>query len=765
MRNISILSSAVNRTGELSAAAKITGTENKFDITEITDLIEAGDIDNAIHLLKEAGISATVMETDGGSKVVTFKYQNVKYTTYYNPPVDEVTGGNDETEEETHTERQNFDDGSYRLKYIDTKGQMIKDEHYTKDGVLEQWCDYEYDENGVNRKQTVHYADDSYWYVNEFDEKGRNSISYTGQKEGVIDSYDKYEYDENGKLKTMTHMDGNKNVLNTTYYDENEKPVREERWDGTTTVYDYKDDGSEARTTKDVNGQMVTYVEYDSDGRLAKILYYENGEIAETTTCEYDEDGTCTKKTVDSDGKLLTFELRDSKGSMIYSETLKQNSDSSKGISDTDKLLYKFSQGDLSVLDELEELGATVEKDDFGYYTVTFEGKLYNFSEDSEFQRITTEVGNLCSKYSFGLMSKNEFISALKELGAEVTTDADGTIKYELKAGEGSMSGEIENAADGVDNGCMGADYTILKQLGLSDEQIEKYFEREDYDYEYGDGGDKGSYSAYRLKNDIEINGKKISTVTELVKTLNSTPLTDEEKFAMDDLCYKLEQGNTSALELLNAKGIDVDITNGEDITSYTFEYNGKEYTVYAINDSTEYGKFLGKLNELEAKRALGIITLDEYAEALEKLGAKVEKTSSESGSNAIKWSYDNPDDYSTTSAEVEENDDSEIKGVPFDTLRHAGLTNAQIKKYFHSETNAQDFDNYTYTTYTLNENIKINGKEINSIADLVKALSVKINTRITNGKFMPLQFLQETGFTGTFGNFNNSKSLFNQLK
>ena len=72
------------------------------------------------------------------------------------------------------TERQDLDDGSYRIYEYDANGNKIKISYYNADGTLKEYNTNEYDENGKEIKWSYYNAD------------------------GTLDMYVTHEYDANG---------------------------------------------------------------------------------------------------------------------------------------------------------------------------------------------------------------------------------------------------------------------------------------------------------------------------------------------------------------------------------------------------------------------------------------------------------------------------------------------------------------------------------------------------------------------------------------
>ncbi len=230
--------------------------------------IGMGEEEKAIETL-EKGLSET------GDETIRAKLDEMKKPEETTPEVTTTPKG-------PRIEREDFNDGSYRIYEYDSNGNEIKRSYYNPDGTLDYYLILEYDSNGNRIKENYYKPDGTldYYYTGEYDSKGNCIKISQYNADGNLNNV--YEYDSNGnKIKeSCYYSDGN---LNNVYeYDSNGNRIKESCYysDGTLYGYwisEYDSNGNEIKTSYyNGDGTLNDYSirEYDSNGNWIKTSYY-----------------------------------------------------------------------------------------------------------------------------------------------------------------------------------------------------------------------------------------------------------------------------------------------------------------------------------------------------------------------------------------------------------------------------------------------------------------------------------------------------------
>ncbi|HPO49961.1 MAG TPA: hypothetical protein PLO89_06505 [Spirochaetota bacterium] len=189
--------------------------------------------------------------------------------------------------------------------FYNSYGKITKNIKYNLSGIVD--LIYEYDEKGNKVKESYYVGDNKFYFIKyEYDERG-NQLK-------------KESYDESGDLKATANFNSDENINIVSFPD------------GSSTIYDYKENGVVKETSLSDNGTVKYIYEYDEYKKNKKYSHYdENGNLKSLyefndnnnvikqsifddnknlrSVYEYDENGNRIRiKTFDSQGKEIDYE-------------------------------------------------------------------------------------------------------------------------------------------------------------------------------------------------------------------------------------------------------------------------------------------------------------------------------------------------------------------------------------------------------------------------------------------------------------------------
>lgn len=214
-----------------------------------------------------------------------------------------------------HTERKDYEDGSYEIYEYDERGKMVKSMFYTADGNLHFYTVYEYDAAGKLVKENNYLADGSSngYVIPEYDVAGNKVKETFYNADG---SYSIFEYDENGKAVKSTYYKADGTVDFVTEYSSDGKVIKDiwyNEEDGSISIIlvpEYDSTGKVIKETGyDADGNVLGWniPEYDNAGQVMKDVYYNaDGSINYWLAFEYDSTGEIVKITMyNADGNEI----------------------------------------------------------------------------------------------------------------------------------------------------------------------------------------------------------------------------------------------------------------------------------------------------------------------------------------------------------------------------------------------------------------------------------------------------------------------------
>lgn len=231
--------------------------------------------------------------------------------------------------------RYHFDDKvSYTTSYqYDSRGRLTKKEKAIDDGTVYEKTEYDH-QGELLSKKTVRNSKNIFQNIDEYDEH-LNHISYMYYYEGEPSSFCEYEYDQNGMETKASYYDYNDGVktissieeniedsynckkksyftesgaadgYSTFEYNDSDRTKRENRYDNhgnqtEYTEYEYDNQDRETKkTTYNTAGVILkeTETKYDSQGNRVEEIQREGGKQTYRSQCEYDQYGHVVKET------------------------------------------------------------------------------------------------------------------------------------------------------------------------------------------------------------------------------------------------------------------------------------------------------------------------------------------------------------------------------------------------------------------------------------------------------------------------------------
>ncbi|MBN2174304.1 MAG: hypothetical protein JW731_09240 [Bacteroidales bacterium] len=191
---------------------------------------------------------------------------------------------------------------SKKYSYVeyDTFGNVVLEEKYDEEGMVEEKYVYKYDDQGKLIEELTYLTEDEIVGHKTFDrdENGEITKAYVHYHDGSYDT-EKYTYNAAGKLleKITIDTDGEYESKETSIY-ENDRIIKREEYDGDELIleetFEYDDDGNLAGHTKwSVQEDQINYVNsFDGKGNVIKSLKYNNlDQLIGKTTYTYNDQG------------------------------------------------------------------------------------------------------------------------------------------------------------------------------------------------------------------------------------------------------------------------------------------------------------------------------------------------------------------------------------------------------------------------------------------------------------------------------------------
>ena len=260
------------------------------DVAAVTAVSKSGATVSAEFLSLKKGYSEFVYyDTDGISKTVSSLDESGKWLKswyYYNGV---ATG--------------------YALAAYNADGQLVREDEYNNEDVLERYTTYEYHDNG-RRSRITYYDTYGINNYNVYDENGirieYGKYYYSNGKENY---HEITNYNEKRVVIKQVRYNPDNSIVWYTVYERNEngKVTKEIRYkaDGVTidsyTVYEYHANGRQSAVTDYTGNNTITSQDkYDVDGDIISRYYrtiYSSGEVTGWWLDEYDENEKLIKET------------------------------------------------------------------------------------------------------------------------------------------------------------------------------------------------------------------------------------------------------------------------------------------------------------------------------------------------------------------------------------------------------------------------------------------------------------------------------------
>ncbi|MCH5183455.1 MAG: RHS repeat protein [Oscillospiraceae bacterium] len=183
--------------------------------------------------------------------------------------------------------------------------------------ILGDWMTYEYDEWG--NLSVIEYASGSRSYYTYDDQRRLVRIDEKDGDDKALTA-EKWEYDEKDRVIKYTHWSGGTTTTEYTYDDSGKLIKTVETGGSVTNQYDYEyaEDGSYTKSSKDSEGHVLVWYytagddplaqytddvkqkeyTYDENGNLLKYESFYEGEVFEYESYTYDSTGRLTEKAV-----------------------------------------------------------------------------------------------------------------------------------------------------------------------------------------------------------------------------------------------------------------------------------------------------------------------------------------------------------------------------------------------------------------------------------------------------------------------------------
>ncbi len=174
------------------------------------------------------------------------------------------------------------DSGNVKEVYFyDSDGVNIKSQFYSSISgkyVLDQSAEFEYAPNGQNLKSTYYRGDGTLFQTHEYDENGHIVKNTYYDSDGNTEKYILYLYGENSKKTSETCYGPLGNILSCYLYKENGDKLKLINYseDGSPSlVYEYGDSGNIKKIENyGENGILSSFEEFDEDGNKVRYTSY-----------------------------------------------------------------------------------------------------------------------------------------------------------------------------------------------------------------------------------------------------------------------------------------------------------------------------------------------------------------------------------------------------------------------------------------------------------------------------------------------------------
>ncbi len=206
------------------------------------------------------------------------------------------------------------DDGNISTSYhdvwmYDEKGNQIEYISYDKDGNIKERTESEYDafRNQIRYEEYDKDGESTYKLLHTYDEHG-NLLLFARYWDGSLKNKIEYEFDENGKEKKAVLYDGDGSILRVTEaeYAENDRSVKYIDYNAAGVidyeiVYEYSENENLIKRVEyyyndDGSVDRIWEQKYDETGNEIYGSYEKSGIVTAKTETEFDEDGNFIRK-------------------------------------------------------------------------------------------------------------------------------------------------------------------------------------------------------------------------------------------------------------------------------------------------------------------------------------------------------------------------------------------------------------------------------------------------------------------------------------